>query len=114
MTRIEVLNALIKKKDVQNYLEIGVNRGKCLFNIVGTKKRFGVDPFFNFTLWKKVRACILNPHTLKNDYFEVTSDTFFEENKALLEANILDSTVTASRWPKITTGAGSVRSSAGT
>ena len=90
MTRIEVLNALIKKKDVQNYLEIGVNRGKCLFNIVGTKKRFGVDPFFNFSLWKKVRACILNPHTLKNDYFEVTSDTFFEENAALLEANILD------------------------
>ena len=90
MTRIEVLNALIKKKDVKNYLEIGVNRGKCLFNIVGTKKRFGVDPFFNFSLWKKVRACILNPHTLKNDYFEVTSDTFFEQNTALLEANILD------------------------
>jgi hypothetical protein len=57
---------------------------------VGTKKRFGVDPFFNFSLWKKVRACILNPHTLKNDYFEVTSDAFFAENKALLEANILD------------------------
>ena len=71
MTRIQVLNAIIKKKNVQNYLEIGVNRGKCLFNIVGTKKRFGVDPFFNFSLWKKVRACILNPHTLKNDYFEV-------------------------------------------
>ena len=41
-------------------------------------------------MWKKVRACILNPHTLKNDYFEVTSDAFFAENKALLEANILD------------------------
>lgn len=90
MTRIQVLNAIIKKKNVQNYLEIGVNRGKCLFNIVGTKKRFAVDPFFNFSLWKKVRACILNPHTLKNDYFEVTSDAFFAENKALLEANILD------------------------
>ena len=46
MTRIEVLNAIIKKKSVQNYLEIGVNRGKCLFNIKGAKKRFAVDPFF--------------------------------------------------------------------
>ena len=43
MTRIEVLNAIIKKKDVNNYLEIGVNRGKCLFNIKGPKKRFAVD-----------------------------------------------------------------------
>lgn len=90
MTRIEVLNALIKKKGVKNYIEIGVNRGQCLFNIVGTKKRFAVDPFFNFTLWEKLRACILNSHTLKNDYFEVTSDFFFEQNTALLEANILD------------------------
>lgn len=90
MTRIEVLNALIKKKSVKNYLEIGVNRGKCLFNIVGTEKRFGVDPFFNFSLWKKIRACILNPHTFKNDYFEVTSNIFFDTNTKLLEANTLD------------------------
>ena len=51
MTRIEVLNAIIKKKNVANYLEIGVNRGKCLFNIVGPKNRFAVDPFFNFNLF---------------------------------------------------------------
>ncbi|HEX8577948.1 MAG TPA: class I SAM-dependent methyltransferase [Flavobacterium sp.] len=85
MTRIEVLNAIIKKKNVRNYLEIGVNRGKCLFKIKGPERRFAVDPFFNFNLWKKVKACVLNRDNFKNRYFEVTSDAFFENNTALLK-----------------------------
>jgi len=87
MTRIEVLNAIIEKKSVKNYLEIGVNRGKCLFNIKGPEKRFAVDPFFNFNLWKKIKAIAKNPENLKNDYFEVTSDVFFNENKQFLLEN---------------------------
>ena len=87
MTRIEVLNAIIKKKSVQNYLEIGVNRGKCLFNIKGAKKRFAVDPFFNFSTWKRVRGIVLNLDNLRNDFFEVTSDEFFKNNQELLTAN---------------------------
>lgn len=90
MTRIEVLNAIIDKKNVVNYLEIGVNRGKCLFNIKGAKKRFAVDPFFNFSLWKKVRAIAKNADNTKNQYFEVTSDAFFLENKDILKNNPLD------------------------
>ena len=92
MTRIEVLNAIIKKKNVTNYLEIGVNRGKCLFNIVGPKNRFAVDPFFNFNLWKKVKAGIKNSANFKNQYFEVTSDDFFANNQTLLSENKLDLT----------------------
>ena len=87
MTRIEVLNTIIKKKNVQNYLEIGVNRGKCLFNIKGAKNRFAVDPFFNFSTWKKFRGIILNFDNLRNTFFEVTSDVFFDKNKSLLQAN---------------------------
>jgi hypothetical protein len=90
MTRIEVLNAIIKKKSVKNYLEIGVNRGKCLFNIKGAEKRFAVDPFFNFNLWKKVKAIAKNTDNLKNEYFEVTSDAFFAENANLLVENKID------------------------
>ncbi len=90
MTRIEVLNAIIQKKQTTNYLEIGVNRGKCLFKIKGAEKRLAVDPFFNFNLWKKVKACIKNPDNLKNDYFEVTSDTFFDQNKTFLSQNLID------------------------
>jgi hypothetical protein len=90
MTRIEVLNAIIKKKLVSNYLEIGVNRGKCLFNIKGPKKRFAVDPSFNFNTWKKIRAIVLNSENLKNDYFEVTSDDFFAKNQKLLAENPID------------------------
>ena len=87
MTRIEVLNAIIKKKNIQNYVEIGVNRGKCLFNIKGAKNRFAVDPFFNFSTWKKVRGIILNSDNLRNTFFEVTSDEFFQKNQALLQSN---------------------------
>jgi len=90
MTRIEVLNAIIEKKAVINYLEIGVNRGKCLFKIKGAKKRFAVDPYFNFNLWKKIRACVINKDNLKNDYFEVTSDSFFDNHEELLRENLLD------------------------
>ena len=87
MTRIEVLNALIKKNNVKNYLEIGVNRGKCLFNIKRAKKRFAVDPFFNFSTWKKIRGILLNFDNLKNTFFEVTSDDFFKQNEVLLNEN---------------------------
>lgn len=90
MTRIEVLNAIIDKKKVTNYLEIGVNRGKCLFNIMGAKKRYAVDPFFNFSTWKKIRAIIKNFHNLKNKYFEVTSDEFFKKNAKQLKNNPID------------------------
>jgi Methyltransferase domain len=92
MTRIEVLNAIIKKKKVKNYLEIGVNRGKCLFNIKGPQQRFAVDPFFNFNLWKKLKACIKNADNFKNRYFEVTSDDFFYQNQSLLNQNRPDLT----------------------
>lgn len=92
MTRIEVLNALIKKNEVKNYLEIGVNRGKCLFNIKGAEKRFAVDPFFNFNMWKKVKASIKNADNFKNEYFEVTSDDFFRDNQELLAKNNLQLT----------------------
>ena len=87
MTRIEVLNAIIKKKNIQNYLEIGVNRGKCLFNIKGAKNRFAVDPFFNFSTWKKIRGIVLNTDNLRNTFFEVTSDNFFNQNQSLLQSN---------------------------
>jgi Methyltransferase domain len=92
MTRIEVLNAIIQKKNVKNYLEIGVNRGKCLFNIKGPENRFAVDPFFNFNLWKKVKACVKNSDNYKNQYFEVTSDDFFKQNQDLLNNNKLQLT----------------------
>ena len=90
MTRIEVLNAIIEKKNVKNYLEIGVNRGKCLFNIRGGERRFAVDPFFNFNVWKKIKAIAKNSDNLKNEYFEVTSDIFFESNLNLLQENKID------------------------
>ncbi len=90
MTRIEVLNSIIADKNVTNYLEIGVNRGKCLFNIKGGTNRYAVDPFFNFNLWKKFRAIIRNSDNLKNKYFESTSDSFFLHFERMLVKNPID------------------------
>ena len=90
MTRIAVLNAIIAQTAVKNYLEIGVNRGKCLFNIRGGKNRFAVDPFFNFNSWKKFKAIVKNSDNFRNRYFEVTSDIFFNENQNLLSQNPID------------------------
>ncbi len=90
MTRIELLNRLIAKNNVKNYLEIGINRGKCLFNIKGAKKRFAVDPVFNFSIIKKWRFILKNPDNLKNVFFNMPSDEFFKTQTSLLKNNPVD------------------------
>ncbi len=90
MTRIEAINTIIKIKKVNSYLEIGVNKGKCLFNIKGAKNRFAVDPFFNFNAWKKFKGIVKNFDNLRNRYFELTSDDFFSSNANMLSKNVID------------------------
>jgi hypothetical protein len=92
MTRVEVLNQIIKENNVVNYLEIGVNRGKCLFNIKGAKKRFAVDPYFNFSPIKKIRFIFRNFDNLNNHFFEMTSDRFFETQDSTLKEHPIDLT----------------------
>ncbi|MDR3273616.1 MAG: class I SAM-dependent methyltransferase, partial [Flavobacteriaceae bacterium] len=89
-TRIEILNHIIKVKDTTNYLEIGVNRGKCLFNIKGAKRRFAVDPYFNFSIIKKWRYILKNPNNFKNKFFEITSDDFFKNQADMLKKTPID------------------------
>ena len=92
ITRVQVLNYIIKNYDVENYLEIGVNRGKCFFNIIGAKNRYAVDPYFNFSFIKKIRYLYKNPHNFKNKFFEMTSDQFFEDHHTLLKKNPINLT----------------------
>lgn len=92
ITRVDVLNYLIKVYDVKNYLEIGVNRGKCFFNIKGAKQRIAVDPYFNFSFIKKIRYLVKNPHNFKNKYFEMTSDRFFDMHHKFLKNNPINLT----------------------
>lgn len=43
ITRIDIINQLIKKFNYVNYLEIGVNDGSCIKNVIAPHKD-GVDP----------------------------------------------------------------------
>lgn len=88
MNRIELLNRIIKKYDVRNYLEIGVFFGKCFLEI-DCKRKMAVDPDFripweirkdNFS--KKFKRKFLNQFDL---YFKKTSDDFFQEDFSILQ-----------------------------
>ncbi|MBU2018624.1 MAG: class I SAM-dependent methyltransferase [Bacteroidetes bacterium] len=87
MTRIELINTLIKDKKFQTYLEIGVFYGKCFLNIK-CKRKFAVDPDFRIpwevrqdTFIKKLKKYFFNSF---DEYFQVTSDQFFEQNMDVL------------------------------
>ena len=69
MTRIEIINSIIKKKNLKRYLEIGVRDKNDCFNHIECKIKHSVDP------------CVEREEEV--DY-KMYSDDFFrdlEENK---------------------------------
>ena len=86
MNRLQVLQALMSKKHLHNYLEIGVFNGHIFFRI---KSRFkiAVDPEFQFDVLRKLGKTIVNPYNLYNRYFEKTSDDFFAEDASAVFKN---------------------------
>ena len=80
LTRMQIINALIEKKGYANYLEIGVQTGKCLFEIK-VKNKIAVDPEFKLQNWRKLFNFGKNKD---NKYFELTSDDFFESHGDML------------------------------
>jgi hypothetical protein len=64
LTRIDIINQLIKKFNYINYLEIGVNDGSCIRNVIAAHKD-GVDPGIE----------TINPPEVN---YPITSDSFFE------------------------------------
>lgn len=81
LTRMQIINTLIKKKGYKNYLEIGVQTGKCLFKIDAPHK-IAVDPEFKLENWRKWFSFANNRNT---QYFELTSDDFFNQHGHRLE-----------------------------
>jgi hypothetical protein len=79
MDRLHVIQTLMKKKDLNNYLEIGVFNGHIFFRIKSTFK-IAVDPEFRFDSSRKVGKTLVNPYNLYNQYFDKTSDAFFAED----------------------------------
>lgn len=85
MHRLDVLNLIISKIKAKKYLEIGVDKGK-VFLKVNVNKKLAVDPVLKIPFKKKLSSCIKDYHNIFNEYFEITSDKFFEIKQNHLKA----------------------------
>lgn len=79
LDRKHVIQKLIDNRGFKSYLEIGVQNGG-VFLKVRCSKKVAVDPEFGFSAWKRFRKTIVNPTNISAQFFEVTSDEFFEKN----------------------------------
>ena len=76
----QCIDVIKQKKGKANYFEIGVQTGLCFFKIKAENK-VAIDPSFAIKWTKKVRAYIKNSSNFNNQFFEVTSDDFFHQQK---------------------------------
>jgi hypothetical protein len=83
MDRQYILQTLMKQKKLNNYLEIGVFNGHIFFRIRSDFKT-AVDPEFQFDGLRKLGKTLLNPYNIYNNYFEKTSDDFFQQDASKL------------------------------
>lgn len=81
MNRLVVLQDLVKQKKLDKYLEIGVCTGYIFFRIKCSFK-VAVDPKFEFGAFNTWGKVFNFPHNLSNQYYEKTSDDFFEKDAA--------------------------------
>jgi len=86
MDRITLVNELMTKKNLKNYLEIGVFNGRVFFRIKSTFK-IAVDPSFAFDMLRKLGKLFINPYNLFNRYIEKKSDDFFSQDAPQLFAD---------------------------
>ena len=79
MDRLHVIKALSERKNLKNYLEIGVFNGHIFFKI-NSEFKVAVDPYFAFNGLRKLGKSLLQPANFKNQYFEKPSDEFFKQD----------------------------------
>jgi hypothetical protein len=90
MNRFDIIQQIIAEKKSRNYLEIGVKKGK-LFLKVKARKKIAVDPIFKIRPKQKLKACLTDTKNIFNEFYEMTSDNFFEKHHGrLLQLNGLD------------------------
>jgi hypothetical protein len=75
MTRIDIINALIKKHNYKSYVEIGVRDPSDCFNHINCELKHGVDPGVEGT-WTTT--------------FNITSDEFFASNPQKYDLIFID------------------------
>lgn len=76
MNRIQLLQKLVDHYHYDNYLEIGVHKGKTFLQI-SCKNKIAVDPAFKITPGDYLRFLYHNRTNWKNRYYQMKSDEFF-------------------------------------
>ncbi|MDE3125684.1 MAG: class I SAM-dependent methyltransferase [Bacteroidota bacterium] len=79
MNRLSAIHLLMTQKKFKNYVEIGVFNGHIFFKIKSFFK-IAIDPDFKFRKLRVVGKLFLNPYNFFNQYFQTSSDQFFEKN----------------------------------
>lgn len=79
----QCIDAIKRRKNKVNYVEIGVQTGFCFFQIKADNK-LAVDPNFIIKWTNRVKAYLKNLSNFNNKFFEVTSDVFFEQQENYL------------------------------
>lgn len=87
MNRIQILQKIIDENNYKIYLEIGTFQGESLLPLK-CKIKIAVDPNFQISKKNKLRWMWKNPCNITNQYFEMTSDKFFESQKTLLTRDV--------------------------
>lgn len=87
MDRKELLQYLINNFGYENYLEIGVHKGKTFLAIV-CRKKIAVDPAFRIHPSFLFKAIIRDRTNLRNRYYQMSSEKFF--SKKLPGFNVKD------------------------
>ena len=78
MNRKELLQYLIDNFGYENYLEIGVHKGKTFLPII-CRKKIAVDPAFRIHPGFLIKAIFENRINLRNRYYQMSSDVFFSK-----------------------------------
>ena len=78
MFRYELINELIKRNGYKSYLEIGTQGDNCLKHVY-CEFKVGVDP-----------DPILHENSNSNEFYKLTSDDFFKQNKRRFDIIFID------------------------
>jgi len=77
MNRRDIIQKIINQLRARNYIEIGVKKGK-IFLEIRARKKIAVDPQFEIGTKRKIKSWSKNFSNIFNEYYEMTSDRFFE------------------------------------
>lgn len=89
MERLNIIHTVVEMTRAKTYLEIGVASGAVFFR-VKARSKVAVDPRFEFSTMKQIRYLIKNPWNVRNQYYEMTSDEYFQNEGANVERRGLD------------------------